>query len=159
MRARLRRRSARRELRGTGAEMHLAPTLPSVTVRSVSMTDSFLSKVGVSLRKLMTTCTIFVTAWRSWPCFLDSSSTCSLSRPQSPASLASVTMATRTREVDARSDAYSVSPRAATVPSRYLASLLLEQEQHLNGRLHIALKHVSPARCGAELPTLAKSWA
>jgi hypothetical protein len=42
----------------------------------------------------------------SWPCFFDSCRTCSLSKFQSPASLQIVTIPTRTRDVDWRSDAY-----------------------------------------------------
>ena len=42
----------------------------------------------------------------SWPCFLESSKTCSLSKLQSPESLLIVTIATRSRDVDAKSDAY-----------------------------------------------------
>ncbi len=51
------------------------------------------------------TCTILVVACLSWPCFLDSNRICSLSRPQSPESLDIVIMATRSLEVDARSEA------------------------------------------------------
>ena len=42
----------------------------------------------------------------SWPCFLESSRICSLSKLQSPESLLIVTIAMRIRDVDARSDAF-----------------------------------------------------
>ena len=80
-------------------------TLPSVTVRSVSITDSFFSEFGAACMKVMTTCTILVVACLSWPCFFDKSRTCSFNRSQSPESLHIVTMATRSLEVDARSEA------------------------------------------------------
>lgn len=51
------------------------PTFPSVTVRKVSITDSFTSMLGVSSRKPMTTCTILVVACLSCPCFFDRRST------------------------------------------------------------------------------------
>jgi len=64
-----------------------------------------MSKLGVLSRKLITVCTILVMACLSCPCFFERSSTCSFNRLQSPASLAIVHMATRIREVDARSEA------------------------------------------------------
>jgi hypothetical protein len=81
-------------------------TLPSVTVRRVSITESFVSRLGVSSRKLITTCTILVTACLSCPCFFESNRTCSFNKLQSPASFAIVIMATRIRDVDARSEAF-----------------------------------------------------
>ena len=81
-------------------------TLPSVTVRNVSMTESFFSVLGASSMNPITTCTIFVVACLSCPCFLDNSRTCSLSRPQSPESLHIVTRPTSSRDVEARSDAF-----------------------------------------------------
>lgn len=79
-------------------------TLPSVTVRSVSITLSFTSKFGVSSRKPITTWTIFEMACLSCPCFLLSSCTCSFSRLQSPDSFDIVTMATIRRDVEGRSE-------------------------------------------------------
>ena len=81
-------------------------TLPSVTVRSASITESLFSASGASSINVMTTCTIFVVACLSWPCFFESSKTCSLSRPQSPEFLHIVTIATSILEVEARSEAY-----------------------------------------------------
>ena len=86
-----------------------AGTLPSVTVRSVSITDSFVFTSGAFSRNDMTTCTIFVVACFNCPCFFESSSTCSFSKSQSPESLQVVTMATNNLEVEARSDAYRTS--------------------------------------------------
>jgi hypothetical protein len=83
------------------------PTFPSVTVRSASMTDSLTSILGVSSRNPITTCTIFVVACLSCPCFLDRRRTWSLRRLQSPAFLIIVTMETRSLDVDARSEAYN----------------------------------------------------
>lgn len=68
------------------------------------MTESFVSRFGVSSKNPITTCTIFVVACFSWPCFLESSSTCSFNRLQSPAFLAIVQIPTRIREVEARSE-------------------------------------------------------
>jgi len=73
------------------------------------MTDNFVSKFGVSSRKPITTCTIFVVACLSWPCFLESNRTCSFKRLQSPDSFAIVTIAMMMREVDARSEACNMS--------------------------------------------------
>lgn len=87
------------------AALCMALTLPSVTVRSVSITESFVSRLGVSSRKVITVCTILVVACLSWPCFFDSRRTCSFIRFQSPAFFAIVTMAMMTRFVDARSEA------------------------------------------------------
>jgi hypothetical protein len=84
---------------------HGALTLPSVTVRSVSMTDNLVSRFGVSSKNSMTFCTILVVACLSCPCFFDSRSTCSFIRLQSFAFFAIVTMAMMTREVEARSEA------------------------------------------------------
>ena len=81
------------------------PTFPSVTVRSVSMSESFLSIVGASSMKDMATCTILVVACLSWPCFFDNSSICSFSKGQSSESFDMVMMATSSLEVEARSDA------------------------------------------------------
>ena len=81
-----------------------ALTLPSVTVRNVSMTLSLVSVLGVSSRNPMTTCTILVMACLSCPCFFDNSSTCSFNEFQSPASLHIVTIATSDRDVEARSE-------------------------------------------------------
>lgn len=80
-------------------------TLPSVTVRSVSITLSFTSKLGALSKKVMTTWTILVMACLSCPCFLLVNNTCSFSKLQSPESLEIVTMATNRRLVDGRSDA------------------------------------------------------
>lgn len=80
--------------------------LPSVTVRNVSIVDNLVSSFGAESRNPITTCTIFVIACLSWPCFLESNRTCSFSRLQSPESLLSVTIATRIRDVDARSEAW-----------------------------------------------------
>ena len=85
--------------------MDIALTLPSVTVRNVSMTESLVSTSGVSSKNDITTWTIFVMACLSCPCFLDSRRTCSFKRPQSFESLHIVTMATSKRDVDARSEA------------------------------------------------------
>ena len=81
-------------------------TLPSVTVLSVSMTDILVSKLGASSKNPITTCTIFVVACLSCPCFFDNSKTCSFNKLQSPDSFDIVTIATRILDVDARSDAY-----------------------------------------------------
>ena len=81
-------------------------TLPSVTVRNVSISDSFFSASGASLIKDMATCTILVVACLSWPCFFESNKTCSLSKLQSPEFFDIVMMATNSREVEARSDAF-----------------------------------------------------
>lgn len=56
----------------------------------------------------MTTCTIFVMACLSWPCFFERRRTWSFRRLQSPLSLLIVTMATRTLEVVERSEAYTL---------------------------------------------------
>ena len=56
----------------------------------------------------MTTCTIFVIACFSCPCFLLSSWTCSFNKFQSLASFAIVTMATSNRDVEGRSEAWRV---------------------------------------------------
>jgi hypothetical protein len=69
------------------------------------MTDSLVSRFGVSSKKPMTVWTILVVACLSCPCFFDSSRTCSFIKFQSFARLAIVTMATMIREVDARSEA------------------------------------------------------
>ncbi len=81
-------------------------TLPSVTVRNVSMTDNLVSRFGVSSKNPMTVCTILVVACFNCPCFFDSSKTCSFIKSQSLAFLAIVTIAMITRDVDARSEAY-----------------------------------------------------
>jgi hypothetical protein len=80
-----------------------------VTVRNVSINLNFVSRSGVSSRKLIATCTIFVIACLSCPCFFESCRTCSSSRFQSPASLQIVMIATSDRDVEARSDDYSRS--------------------------------------------------
>jgi hypothetical protein len=69
------------------------------------MTESFVSRFGVSSKKPITVCTIFVVACFSCPCFLESSKTCSFIKFQSFAFLAIVTMAMMIREVEARSEA------------------------------------------------------
>jgi len=84
-------------------------TLPSVTVRNVSISDSFFSGPGASPIKDMATCTILVVACFSWPCFFESNSICSFSKAQSLESLDIVMMATSSLEVEARSDAYGES--------------------------------------------------
>ena len=84
------------------------PTFPSVTVRSVSISESFLSIVGASSIKDMATCTILVVACLSWPCFLDNNKICSFSKGQSLESLDMVMIATRSLDVEARSDAYNI---------------------------------------------------
>lgn len=83
-------------------------TFPSVTVLNVSIPLNFVSKLGAASRKPITTCTIVVMACLSCPCFLLSSSTCSFSSAQSPESLQIVTIATITRDVEGRSDAWRV---------------------------------------------------
>lgn len=104
------------------------PTFPSVTVRKVSITDNFTSKFGVSSRKPMTTCTIFVVACLSWPCFFDNSRTWSFNRLQSPASLQIVTIVTRILEVVARSEAWKrrshISTCRAEFPARSFRTCL-----------------------------------
>ena len=80
-------------------------TLPSVTVRNVSINDNLFSISGASSMNDMAACTIFVVACLSWPCFFDSSSICSFNKPQSPVFLDMVMMAISNREVDARSEA------------------------------------------------------
>jgi hypothetical protein len=77
-----------------------------VTTRKVSINLNLVSISGVSSKKLITTCTIFVIACLSCPCFFESTRTCSSSRFQSPASLQIVTIATSARDVEARSDDY-----------------------------------------------------
>ena len=84
--------------------LRIQHTFPSVTVRSVSMTLNLVSKLGVSSRKPMTTWTILVMACLSCPCFLLNSCTCSFSNDQSLEFFDIVTMATRRRDVDGRSD-------------------------------------------------------
>jgi len=83
-------------------------TLPSVTVRNVSITVNLTSMLGASSRKPMTTWTILVTACLSCPCFLLNSSTCSFNNDQSPEFLHIVTMVTMRREVEGRSEACRV---------------------------------------------------
>lgn len=70
------------------------------------MTDSLTSMFGVSSRNFITSCTILAVACLSWACFLESRSTWSLRRFQSPAFLLIVTMVIRRRDVVARSEAY-----------------------------------------------------
>ena len=81
------------------------PTLPSVTVLNVSMRVSFFSESGASSMNDIATCTIFVVACLSWPCFFDNSNICSFNKDQSPEFFEMVMMATSNLEVDARSDA------------------------------------------------------
>lgn len=92
-------------MRVTRARSTSTKILPSVTVRSVSMTESLVSMFGVSSRNFMTVWTMRVTACLSWPCFLESTSTWSLSKLHFPASLQMVHIAMRMRDVEARSDA------------------------------------------------------
>jgi hypothetical protein len=117
-------------------------TLPSVTVRNVSMTDSFVSRFGVSSKKPMTVWTILVVACFNCPCFFESSRTCSFIRFQSLARLAIVTMEIMIREVDARSEALGRLANGGA--SRhlglvYLASLLLQSKQLVDTGLWVAL--------------------
>ena len=77
-----------------------------MTIRKVSINLNLVSRSGVSFKKLITTCTIFVIACLSCPCFFESTRTCSSSRFQSPASLQIVITATSARDVEARSDDY-----------------------------------------------------
>jgi hypothetical protein len=97
-------------------------TLPSVTVRSVSISLSFVSRSGVSSRKLIATCTILVMACLSCPCFFESWRICSSRRFQSPASLQIVMIATKDRDVEARSEDYfqSLSKLVMDVSDRAL---------------------------------------
>jgi hypothetical protein len=83
----------------------MALTFPSVIVLSVSITESFTSAFGASSMKVIATCTIFVMACLSCPCFFERRSNCSLSRPQSPDCLHIVIMLTSSFDVDARSEA------------------------------------------------------
>jgi hypothetical protein len=82
------------------------PTFPSVTVLKASMVESLISTLAVSSRNPITTCTIFVIACLSWPCFFESNSTCSFNKLQSFACLHIVTMATRDLDVEAKSEDY-----------------------------------------------------
>lgn len=127
--------------------MVISLTLPSVTVRSVWMTDSLTSKFGVSSRNPITVWTIFVTACLSWPCFLDSRSTWSFSRFQSPEFLLSVTMVIRMRDVVARSEACRMGKNRdvakQTREGPYLSCLLLQYKELVNGTLDIGLLTVS----------------
>jgi hypothetical protein len=110
------------------------------------MTESFDSRLGVSSRNPITVCTILVVACFSWPCFFDSSSTCSLSKLQSPAFFAIVHIAMRIREVEARSEAFVLSVKPACANPRrwpYLAGLLLQQKELLDRRLRVALQQLS----------------
>lgn len=79
-------------------------TFPSVTVLNVSIAAILASSLGASSKNPITTCTIFVMACFSCPCFLLSSSTCSSSNDQSPLFLQMFTTATMRRDVDGRSD-------------------------------------------------------
>ena len=112
-----------------------ALTLPSVTVRNVSITLSFVSILGASSRNPMTTCTIFVIACLSWPCFLLSSSTCSFKSDQSPEFLHIVTKPTMRREVEGRSEACRACFSSAS--SFSIASCVWPDYRH----------YVSPTRC------------
>lgn len=141
--------------------------MPSVTVRSVSINLSFVSRSGASSRKLIATCTIFVMACLSCPCFFESCRICSSSRFQSPASLQIVMIATSDRDVEARSEDCIQSQSklvkddvsdielpvslaspiliSCRCPSGYLSGRNLVQEQHQR-------------RCGADLRNLLRLW-
>jgi hypothetical protein len=90
----------------------------------------------------MTVWTILVVACLSWPCFLESSRTCSFIKLHSFARLAIVTMAMMMRDVDARSEALNGLVRGsecASLELMYLAGLLLECEQVVDAGLRVAL--------------------
>lgn len=120
-------------------------TLPSVTVRNVSIIDSFFSGVGASSIKAIATCTILVVACLSCPCFFERSKTCSLSSGQSPDSLHIVTIATKHLEVEARSEAWSIgqyqqsSSKGCVIGVVYLSSALLQPRKLLERCLDIIL--------------------
>ena len=109
------------------------------------MTLSFVSRFGVSSKNPMTTWTMFVMACLSWPCFLDSSRTCSLSKLQSLASLQRVTIETKHRDVVARSDACNLISQtqegSGAALITYLSGLFLEGEDSVNTPLDIFLQN------------------
>ena len=129
MLARPRRRAAGVSATARASELGLErPTLPSVTVRSISITESLVSRSGVSSSKPMTTCTIFVMACRSCPCFLESCRTCSFRSRQSLADRHMATMARSSRVVDARSDACSRRRQPRSVPEEGSSDFRLPDE-------------------------------
>lgn len=113
--------------------------MPSVTVRKVSINASFLSVSGASSMNDMATCTILVVACLSWPCFLESSNTCSFNRPQSPESFDIVIMATSNLDVEARSEACFRSAKSVDInlDGFHLSSVLLKRRQFFKGCLDI----------------------
>lgn len=107
------------------------------------MMDILVSMLGVPSKKPMTTWTILVIACLSWPCFLESRSTCSFNCPHSPFSLHNVTMVTMRRDVEARSEAWQLLAGRRVwrrgLGETYLTGLLLEREELLNSGLKVAL--------------------
>lgn len=73
------------------------------------MTDSLVSRFGVSSRNFITVCTILVMACLSWPCFFERSRTWSLSRVQSPESLLIVTIVMSNRDAVGKSLDYVIT--------------------------------------------------
>jgi hypothetical protein len=146
--------------------LKIAPqTLPSVTVRNVSINLNFVSRSGVSSKKLMATCTIFVIACLSCPCFFESCRICSSSRFQSLASLQIVMIATSDRDVEARSDDYFQSQSKLAYGDMFgialpvwLASPILISCRCLSGYLSGA-KLVKRQVERSVMPTFAISWA
>jgi len=92
----------------------------------------------------MTTCTILVIACLSCPCFFESSRTCSFNRLQSPESLLIVTIATRIRDVDARSEAWEwLADGKEALEAAHLSGLLLQCCELLDRTSDISLDFVS----------------
>lgn len=92
-----------------GIKPAYALTFPSVTVRRVWITDSFVSRFGVSSKYFITVCTILVMACLSCPCFFERSRTWSLSRFQSSEFLLIVTIVMSNRDVVGKSLDYGIT--------------------------------------------------
>ena len=95
----------------------------------------------------------------SWPCFLESSKTCSLSKLQSPESLLIVTTAMRIRDVDARSDAFGFvsSVKMVELCHAHLSCLLLQRCELLDSCLNVFL--FQSARYKSCCITSLRTWA